>query len=151
MIILSNNAPDTFTPGNGITKVKGYLLLVLAFTAIMNTIVSRARSILRLKSNVCAEVHWIYSIPPCSANHWLMYVPRTASSLCMTLCILDIDISCMDVVFHSPPLSRSYLCRCHLCQPCKSYLIFMTTSDALADPRPTSSPSYPPSQEQKAR
>lgn len=45
VIILSNNAPDTFSPGNGITKTKGYLLMILAFTAIMNLIVSHFSSL----------------------------------------------------------------------------------------------------------
>ncbi|KAF5316916.1 hypothetical protein D9611_003857 [Ephemerocybe angulata] len=38
VIILSNNTTDTFSAGNGTSKVKGYLVLILAFTAIMNLI-----------------------------------------------------------------------------------------------------------------
>ncbi|KAJ2922212.1 hypothetical protein H1R20_g14889, partial [Candolleomyces eurysporus] len=38
VVILSNNSPDTFSPDNSMSKTKGYLVMILAFTAIMNLI-----------------------------------------------------------------------------------------------------------------
>ena len=40
MIILSGNKTDTFAPDSSFSKTKGYLVLILAFTAMMNIIVS---------------------------------------------------------------------------------------------------------------
>lgn len=79
------------------TKTKGYLIFILAFTAITNIIVSLLFPNYSVAKYGFAEVYWLNVLPYCKTNYWLVvhsvYLTVSLSDYVASDVVLDLILS----------------------------------------------------------